>query len=40
MYGKVDEELQHLEKDGIIEAIQFATPIVSVPKLDGKSVRF
>ena len=42
MYGKVDEELQRLEKDGIIEAVQFAdwaAPIVSVLKSDGKSVR-
>ena len=42
MYGKVDEELQCLEKDGVIEAIQFAdgaVPIVSVLKSDGKSVR-
>ena len=41
MYGKVDEELQCLEKDGIIESVQFAdwaAPIVSVLKSDGKSV--
>ena len=42
MYGKVDEELQRLQKDGIIEPVQFAdwaAPIVSVLKSDGKSVR-
>ena len=41
MYGKVDEELQRLEKDGIIEPVQFAdwaAPIVTVLKSDGKSV--
>ena len=33
--GKVDEELQRLEKDGIIEPVQFAdwaAPIVTVLK--------
>ena len=42
LYGKVDEELQRLEKDGILEPVQFAdwaAPIVTVLKADGKAVR-
>ena len=41
MHGKIDEELQRLEKDGIIEPVKFAdwvAPIVSALKSDGKSV--
>ena len=42
MTGKVEEELERLEKEGIIEPVQFAdwaAPIVAVLKADGKSVR-
>ena len=42
MTGKVEEELERLEKEGIIDPIQFAhwaAPIVAVLKADGKSVR-
>ena len=38
----MEEELTHLEQEGIIELVQFAdwaAPIVSVMKDDGKSVR-
>ena len=38
----MEEELTHLEQEGIIEPVQFAdwaAPIVSVMKDDGKSVR-
>ena len=41
MKSKVEEELEHLEKDGISERVQFAdwaAPIVAVLKADGKSV--
>ena len=40
--SKVEEELQRLQKEGVIEPIQFAdwaAPIVPVLKQDGKSVR-
>ena len=42
MRNKVEEELEHLEKEGIIEPVQFAdwaAPIVAVLKGDGKTVR-
>ena len=42
MKGKVEEELDRLQKEGVIEPIQFAdwaAPIVAVLKADGKSVR-
>ena len=42
MTGKVEEELERLEKEGIIEPMQFvdwAAPIVAVLKADGRSVR-
>ena len=41
MTGKVEKELKRLEKEGIIEPVQFAdwaAPIVAVLKADGKSV--
>ena len=42
MKSKVEEELERLEKEGIIELVQFAdwaAQIVAVLKADGKSVR-
>ena len=42
MTEKVEEELERLEKEGIIEPVQFAdwaAPIVAVLKADGRSVR-
>ena len=42
MKSKVEEELEWLEKEGIIEPVQYAewvAPIVPVLKADGKSLR-
>jgi len=42
MRQKVDDELQRLQKEGIIEPVQFAewaAPIVPILKADKKSVR-
>ena len=42
LYEKVDQELQRLQKEGIIEPIQFldlAAPIVPILKADGHHVR-
>ena len=42
MKTKVEEELEHLEKEGIIEPVQYAdwaAPIMPILKPDGKSLR-
>ena len=42
MKDKIEQELDQLEKDGIIEKVQYvdwAAPIMPVLKTDGKSLR-